>query len=438
MPRPLRILCILPPQVPSYFNAGHHLPVFQVASHLRSQFPQAHVIGVDAAALNWTWKSVGDCLAQGWDIVAILNDFDSVDLFGRFVSYVRELSAARIITFGRLSKQVPTFFERFRVDAIAEAGDYEDSVASFVEAFTGLGEPRGVRTLTDLGSYRPGEPGRLLESSDWPMPNWEDIPYAAYDRLYADDLDKFCGIPLRREVVVPVARGCPIGCAFCDVPLMQGKAERRLTVSRAIEFVNSAKAAVGFDYVSFYAPTFTLRQSWVLELCDRIQSECSPFQWKCVTTTSHLNDDLLRQMARAGCVRVSVGVETLGRGAQGLLPPSKRDTRDRLLHLAGVCRSVGIELNAFVILGLPGDAADDSRETSAFLQSLGCRVRPTMYAPYHELRGDMTSDEVALYNRQLIPHRADRHELYDIFFSREEAQRTQVHHKIPESVLRSG
>ena len=33
----MKILCLVPPYVPSYFNAGHHLPVFQVAAYLREK-----------------------------------------------------------------------------------------------------------------------------------------------------------------------------------------------------------------------------------------------------------------------------------------------------------------------------------------------------------------------------------------------------------------
>ena len=56
------ILCIIPPYIPSYFNAGHHLGVFQVAAYLRKNSKAAKVVAIDAAALNITWKEICDVL----------------------------------------------------------------------------------------------------------------------------------------------------------------------------------------------------------------------------------------------------------------------------------------------------------------------------------------------------------------------------------------
>ena len=54
----MKILCIIPPHIPSYFNAGHHLPLYYVASYLRENITNISVECVDAAALNYTWKEI--------------------------------------------------------------------------------------------------------------------------------------------------------------------------------------------------------------------------------------------------------------------------------------------------------------------------------------------------------------------------------------------
>ncbi|HEX9336266.1 MAG TPA: hypothetical protein VF892_10280, partial [Pseudonocardiaceae bacterium] len=58
------VLIVWPPHVPSYFNAGHHLPLFLVAAYLRARHPDRPVRTLDAGALNLTWKQVGDILYQ--------------------------------------------------------------------------------------------------------------------------------------------------------------------------------------------------------------------------------------------------------------------------------------------------------------------------------------------------------------------------------------
>ena len=47
----MKILTIIPPHIPSYFNAGHHLPVFQVATYLRRNMPSDNVQALDCGLL---------------------------------------------------------------------------------------------------------------------------------------------------------------------------------------------------------------------------------------------------------------------------------------------------------------------------------------------------------------------------------------------------
>ena len=112
------VLCIIPPHIPSYFNAGHHLPVFQVAAYLRHHAKTASVMAIDAAALNSSWKEVCDILVQQPKLIALMNDFDGIDTFPRFIEYVKRLTpGSKIITFGRLGKQIPNFFKKLDIDA---------------------------------------------------------------------------------------------------------------------------------------------------------------------------------------------------------------------------------------------------------------------------------------------------------------------------------
>ena len=85
----MKILSLWPPQVPSYFNAGHHLPVFLNAAYLREQGHE--VTAIDAGALNMDWKHLADTIYQGrFDLVAIVK--------------VREHEQLADVIAGRLSK----------------------------------------------------------------------------------------------------------------------------------------------------------------------------------------------------------------------------------------------------------------------------------------------------------------------------------------------
>jgi len=401
-----RILVVWPPQVLSYFNAGHHLALYQVAGYLRDALPGSEVTALDASVRRMTWKDIGNTLfQQRYDAIAVMNDFDGVDGLRRFVGYARSLSPGTpIVTFGRLSGVNPGYFQRFDVDAVAENGDFEAGVLAALEVFLGRATTApGVHLRDADGSWRaPESRGRVLPSEEWYLPEPAEIPYAHYDELYQDDANKFCGIPQRRELVVPAARGCPIGCSYCEVHPIFGRRERRLTVDRTVDYIERSFQTAPFEYVAFYAPTFTLDRRWTLDLCERFTARGATFPWKCATTMHHLDEELVAAMGKAGCVRISVGLETLDPNGHGALPRSKHKSQQDLEDLVGWCAAAGVELNCFVIVGLPGTSVSGVRHTIATVQALGGRARPTVYAPWEAARPDLTDDQMAAFNRQLF------------------------------------
>jgi anaerobic magnesium-protoporphyrin IX monomethyl ester cyclase len=402
----MKILSLWPPQVPSYFNAGHHLPVFLNAAYLREQGHE--VTAIDAGALNMDWKRFADTIYQGrFDLVAIVNDFDNTDDFERTVRYVRRLSpSTAVVTAGRLSVQAPAVFTSTDVDGFVTSGDPEAGIAAFASWIRSGSDPAdlppGLTVRHGEQWVRSPQPGPLLPAVEWCLPDISEIPYAAYGRMYQRDESKFCGIPDRRELVVPAARGCPVGCSYCDVPGVQGIKDRRLTVERTVAYIEESFARAPFEYVAFYAPTFTLDRRWVQALCAALRAAGSPYPWKCATTISHLPLDLLEDMAVAGCIRVSVGLETLEPDGQGLLPRQKHIGVERFRELAAACTRLGVELNCFAIAGLPGTTPAGVGRTVAEIRSVGGRTRPTMYANIEELRRSTTLEEAAAYNRHLL------------------------------------
>lgn len=429
----MNILCIIPPYVPSYFNAGHHLPVFQVGNYIRANFPSANVKCIDAAALNLTWKEICNLLIKDIHLIVLMNDFDGIDTFQRFMKYKEVFCPkAKVITFGRLSKQIPRFFFQFNIDAIAVDGDYESAVSSYITHLENpANELRGVLLLGN-DSYNKGI---VLESDDWILPDVNEIPYDSYNFMYKNDLNKFCGIPQRQELVVPLARGCPFGCEFCDVHVMQGKTERRLSVSRTISYITDSFKQQPFEYLTFYCPTFTLNHKWVLEFCENIKETGKNYPWKCITVLKCLNEQLVKVMAESGCIRISLGIESFTRAAAMGLPKCKQDILDQFINMVNICNNHGVELNCFIILGLPGDTPADVQMTIETCLKYGARIRPTIYTPYNLLKEDMTIAQVGEFNRQFFPecYLKDNEAIkyYKLFYDLESDKPTSVMNNIP-------
>jgi radical SAM superfamily enzyme YgiQ (UPF0313 family) len=417
----MRVLVVRPPEVPTYFNAGHHLPVFLVSQYLRQQAPDWTVDALDAGALNVTWKELGARIWRGgYDVIACMNDLDQGPVMDDLVGSARALSPnARLVTFGRLGARLPGHFERYDLDGIVTDGDYEAGVLAFCRWLRDPDSPRPGIAVRSAGRWLPADAsGRLLPVDEWALPDVGEIPYGAYDRLYQRDDNRFCGLPGRRELVVPVARGCPIGCGFCEVWQREGRRERRLPVERVVDYILTAYRTAPFDYVSMYAPTFTLRRAWVLGLCDALDACGLGVVWKCTTTVEHLDEPLVARMAATGCTRVSVGVETLEPRPLSLMPAQKHDDGRRIAEVAVWCERHGIELNCFVILGLPGATVGGTESTVRRLRAQGARVRPMFFVDYAGMDPAMDERQIAAFNRRHAPGHLDGDDaaaLYSLF-----------------------
>ena len=397
-----KVLCIAVPQVPHYVNAGHSLAIFEIAAYLRNKL-RVQAMPLDASKGDVNWMDLARTLhKEQFDIIAIQHDLGaSFEGLRQFIKYSKEISPqSKLILFGRQVVKYPKFYQRYGTDAIVESGDYEAGVASFI-GLDGSSSmmPKGISLRTAGGEWmRAIVPGIVLRPEEISLPDINEINYAAYDLLYQNDENKFCGIPDRRELVVPVARGCPIGCKFCEVWQREGKAERRQSVSRVINYIEESFKATRFEYVSFYAPTFTLRKNWVVDLCNELIKRGSRYPWKCTTALPFLSEDLVALMAKSGCKRISVGLETLGNDKEWL-PEAKRVSKDKFTEVIGWCNKYGIELNCFVILGLPRETIKDMEYTAQVVRDSGARYRPTTLE--RKLNDDENlTEEIISFNAQ--------------------------------------
>jgi radical SAM superfamily enzyme YgiQ (UPF0313 family) len=174
----------------------------------------------------------------------------------------------------------------------------------------------------------------------------------------------------------------------------------------------------------------------MVRLCGQLIDRGARYLWKCATAIAYLDDELLALMAHSGCIRVSVGLETLDPDGHGALPRRKRIELDRFHHLAERCRALDIELNCFVIVGLPGTTIEGTARTVQEIRDVGGRVRPTMYSSMASLRAAETLEQAAEFNRQLIPSSESHdpsqvHLRYGFLFGRENWG-TSVMNRIPE------
>ncbi len=158
------------------------------------------------------------------------------------------------------------------------------------------------------------------------------------------------------------SRGCPMHCTFCGSRLMWGKKVRFHSAAYVLDMLETAVNRRGLRILSIKDDTFTADRTRVLAICEGIRERRLEFIWSCDTRADFLDEELLCQMRRSGCIRISLGVESASTVI--LKNINKRLSLDRLFEVTQAAKKYGIQTRYYMMAGNRGE----TRET--FCQSL--------------------------------------------------------------------
>jgi tetratricopeptide (TPR) repeat protein len=125
----------------------------------------------------------------------------------------------------------------------------------------------------------------------------------------------------------------------------------------------------GQHAIAFKDETFTSDRQRALELCRGIRARELNIAWSCDTRTDVLDADLLAAMRRAGCQRVSLGVES---GAEEILTRfNKKISLDAVRNATRLARGLGLQVRYYMIVGSPGESMATLRQSLDFIREAG-------------------------------------------------------------------
>ena len=261
---------------------------------------------------------------------------------------------------------------RLRMGALALFGPAVPSLRSRIERdpsidFMVLGEPDGP--VADLMRGQPMDqvPGLIYRTSD----GWRSTPERPFER----DLDS---IPVPRWDLMPIdryviprssvsgderflpmlsSRGCPFGCNYCPYPIGQGLKWRFRSASNVVDEMEQLVRVHGVGHILFRDPMFSMQQKRVVAICDEVVRRGIQVHWKCETRVDCLDEPTIVAMARAGCVGVNFGVESIDPDVQKGVH-RKPITEADFVETVGLLHKHAISTFAFFVVGLPGDTLD--------------------------------------------------------------------------------
>ena len=192
------------------------------------------------------------------------------------------------------------------------------------------------------------------------------LPFPARHLLPVDKYTKVVGEP-KKFATMMTARGCPYNCIFCAKAIF-GRIYRERSVKNVIEEIVQLKKEYGVKEIVFYDDSFTLNKDRIMNLCDELIKLDYKIKWKCETRVNLIDEELLKRMKEAGCYVIAYGIES---GVQRNLDfLSKGVKLEDIRKGVKITKDAGIEVEAYLIIGIPWETKEEVEETIKFAKQL--------------------------------------------------------------------
>jgi magnesium-protoporphyrin IX monomethyl ester (oxidative) cyclase len=252
----------------------------------------------------------------------------------------------------------------------------------------------GEQTLLDLADGKPvkeipglawRDNGRALTNpSREPIADLDTLPFPAYEKLIG--FPKRYHLPLFSYIQAPGAtlvtsRGCPYQCSYCDRSVFR-RGFRYNSAAYVFSHMKYLRKRFGVRHLNIYDDLFTLHRNRIMALCDLLTAKPLGIQFNCAVRAGHADDELLRMLKKAGCLMVSLGIET---GDADLMKVHKPGVYiDEVGKTIQRIQAAGLRAKGLFMMGLPGETTASIEKTSDFVISLGLDdMNMSKFTPFH-------------------------------------------------------
>jgi radical SAM superfamily enzyme YgiQ (UPF0313 family) len=203
------------------------------------------------------------------------------------------------------------------------------------------------------------------------IPDLDFLPFPAYEKLKGFPRDYH--LPLFSYINTPGAtmitsRGCMFQCSYCDRSVFK-KGFRYNSADYIYEHMKYLREKFGVRHINIYDDLFTANRQRIVELCEKLGRYPLGINFNCAVRVGYTDDDLLEMLKKAGCLMVSLGIESadpemLAKHKSGVSLDEVRDTVRRI-------QKAGLRAKGLFMMGLPGETEESIKRTSDFIITLG-------------------------------------------------------------------
>ncbi len=209
---------------------------------------------------------------------------------------------------------------------------------------------------------------------------WELIPPNTYPMAPH-------GAFFKQYPVAPIitSRGCPFLCTFCGGHIVSGRKIRQRSLKNVLKEIELLHNQFGVREIHIEDDNFTFKKDYVLEFCQELKNKFPDISWTCPNGVriDTLDEEVALAMKESGCYAISIGIES---GSNQILKAMKKSlTVEKIREKIQMLNRCKIDINAFFILGYPGETKEDIKKTIDFALSLP--LKRASFATFQPLPG---------------------------------------------------
>lgn len=346
-------------------GAVYHFPIYHAyaAAMLQEQGKEVDILDASLEGLS-TKQFIESLSAKNPDLVIMEVSTPSYSQDVVTAREVREKISVPVVFIGSHASVFHREIIERKEANIVIRGEFEETIGDLVrhiEQNRDLKEVKGITFLDNKGSIVTTENRPYIEELD-------SLPYPARDlfqwQRYHEPV--FESLPW---ITMLSSRGCPYQCVFCSWPqTMYGRQYRTRKPEGVLKEMIFCQEKYHPGEFYFDDDTFTIDKKRIQSLCHLLIETRMNVPWSCMGRIDTLDEETLILMAKAGCRRMKLGIET---GSPQIMKTIKKRLRlETIPEVVEIAQSLGIKIHGTFMIGLPGDTWQTVQETIGFALKL--------------------------------------------------------------------
>lgn len=229
----------------------------------------------------------------------------------------------------------------------------------------------GLLTRSAEGRLAGGGPRpRIRDLDAIPLPRRDLLPMNAYIEFQKHHTERINYMRTPSTTMI-TSRGCPEKCVFCAIRCTWGRLWVGRSAENVVDEIEHLVNEYGIREIHFQDDSVSVSRKRLREICELLIERKIDVKWQPASGIAiwTLDEDLLKLMKKAGCYRLTLGVET--GNPETLAFVRKRYTYEHALKIIKTANRLGMWTIGTLILGFPYETREQMEDSIRFATDSG-------------------------------------------------------------------